>query len=175
MTLHSAKGLEFPIVFLTGLEEGLFPIQSALDEPDEIEEERRLFYVGATRAKDVLYLTYARNRMRWGQEIPWQNPSRFLGEIPDEYLEHEEDSAIPAFSSAERRFVKNRTTTVKHINYSDEFDYPLGSRVQHAHFGEGVVINTEGRGDNLRLLVNFEDIGNKLLLASHAKLTVLQD
>lgn len=173
MTLHSAKGLEFPAVFLTGLEEGLFPIQSALDEPEEIEEERRLFYVGATRAKDLLILTYARNRMRWGKEIPWQSPSRFLKEIPDEFIEYEE-SGVSWYNKVDRKS-SNRFEVPRTIGGKVEQEFSLGSRVQHDHFGEGIVINTEGSGYNLRLLVNFENFGDKLLLASHAKLTALSD
>lgn len=181
MTLHSAKGLEFPIVFVTGLEEGLFPIRSTLDEPGEIEEERRLFYVGTTRAKDQLYLSYARNRMRWGQEIPWQRPSRFLNEIPRKYLEFDEDVPVLGFKRAsdselfsdKTDFFQKSATRMKAS--ADVPEYELGSRVQHTKFGEGVIIQAEGRGEGLRLLVNFEDAGQKLLLASYAKLKVLSN
>ncbi len=175
MTLHSAKGLEFPVVFLTGLEEGLFPLANTLDKPRELEEERRLFYVGATRAMDRLFLTYARNRRRWGQEIPWQNPSRFLNEIPDEMLDiREEPLAIASNQQTESLFsqsgYKFRRETAQ-INITEK--YPMGARVQHSSFGEGMVIEREGRGESLRLLVNFDSVGQKLLLASYAKLKVI--
>jgi DNA helicase-2/ATP-dependent DNA helicase PcrA len=180
MTLHSAKGLEFPVVFITGLEEGLLPIRSALDEPEELEEERRLFYVGSTRARDQLYLTYARNRMRWGQEIPWQMPSRFLNEIPRNKLDYQDDPRAFNFESARRPKPKGNTIGISALHgaaYSqpqgNATEYSLGSRVKHNKFGEGVIIHTEGRGEGLRLLVNFEDGGQKLLLASYAKLTVI--
>jgi DNA helicase-2/ATP-dependent DNA helicase PcrA len=182
MTLHSAKGLEFPIVFLTGLEDGLFPLLSVRDEPMDIEEERRLFYVGATRAKDVLYLTYARNRMRWGQEMPWQRPSRFLDEIPRECLEFEEESHLLASADDEETLLprlRSRSLRVRpptdRNKYDADLNYALGSRVRHAQFGEGIIVQTEGRGKGLRLLVNFEDVGQKLLLASFARLKILQN
>ncbi|MCX6640009.1 MAG: UvrD-helicase domain-containing protein [bacterium] len=179
MTLHAAKGLEFPIVFLTGLEDGLFPLFNSLQDQSEIEEERRLFYVGATRAKELLFLTYARSRMRWGQEVPYQMPSRFIQDIPQDLLEPEE-SAVgrnQIFHEEKRSFHKRETSfSFSHSkpridSVKDEFS--LGSRVQHAQFGEGIIIHTEGRGSALRILVNFEQAGEKLLLAEYAKLKIL--
>ncbi len=172
MTLHAAKGLEFPVVFITGLEEGLFPLSSG-DDDSEIEEERRLFYVGATRAKDLLFLTYARHRLRWGREFGWQSPSRFLNEIPRQLLQYEAEperqeirsSILLRFGRGEQR---QRIPDLKPRKANSEF--PLGTRVRHLHFGEGVVINSEGSGEGLRLLVNFEESGQKLLLAKFAKL-----
>ncbi|MFH1735932.1 MAG: 3'-5' exonuclease, partial [bacterium] len=182
MTLHAAKGLEFPVVFLTGLEEGLFPLRNSSDSLDELEEERRLFYVGATRAKDQLYLTYARNRRRWGQEMPWQKPSRFIGEIPKELLHIEDDRPQAALFPEPRAdfFSKTRKpgaiSTPKHKSAVTPLDhYQLGARVQHKTFGEGCIIHREGKGNNLRLLVNFEVVGEKLLLASFAKLQILSN
>jgi len=175
MTLHAAKGLEFPVVFMSGLEDGLFPLQNSSGSLDEIEEERRLFYVGATRAKDRLFLTYARHRMRWGQEIAWQRPSRFLKEIPEELLDYEnERETAPAANRTEGLFRSNKrrdsvAPLVKRPPATEDA-YPLGSRVRHAQFGEGVVIHAEGRDESLRLLVNFESAGQKLLLAKYAKL-----
>ncbi len=177
MTLHSAKGLEFPVVFLTGLEDGLFPLQNHLNQVSELEEERRLFYVGATRAEDRLYLTYARNRRRWGQEISWQKPSRFLDEIPREMLEYKEEpfklsieeNSISIFNKSKSKV----SPKVKKIPVEDT--YPLGCRVHHGTFGEGLIINREGTGEGLRLLVNFENVGERLLLASYAKLKVLSN
>jgi len=174
MTLHAAKGLEFPIVFLTGLEDGLFPLQNSISDPPKLEEERRLFYVGATRAKDQLFLTYARNRRRWGQDLAWQRPSRFLKEIPDAYLDREEDFVLasPAEGS-ENLFRKARSREGAYPTpraASQERSYPIGSRVRHAQFGEGVVIKSEGHGKGLRVLVNFAAAGEKLLLAEIARL-----
>ena len=180
MTLHAAKGLEFPIVFLTGLEDGLFPLQNALDEPGELEEERRLFYVGATRAKDLLYLTYARNRRRWGHEIPWQRASRFLNEIPTDYVEHDGSSFVNSFEHGEENLFTASATRFKKKAKRRESplsveQFPLGSRVKHSQFGEGMIVYTEGRGEGLRLVVNFEEVGQKLLLASFAQLQRLPD
>ncbi|MFH1861662.1 MAG: 3'-5' exonuclease, partial [bacterium] len=175
MTLHAAKGLEFSVVFLTGLEDGLFPLQSNISETALLEEERRLFYVGATRAKEQLYLTYARNRRRWGRESLWQQPSRFLKEIPDELLE-EVAVQYPTPIQREIRIHGENKLAVHTLSYSHEADlYPLGSRVSHRQFGEGIVIHSEGRGEGQRLLVNFERYGQKLLLTSHAKLQLLLD
>jgi len=182
MTLHAAKGLEFPIVFLTGLEEGLFPLRNSSDSIEELEEERRLFYVGSTRAKDQLFLTYARNRRRWGQEIPWQKPSRFISEIPKELLQIEEDEFQPSLFSNTFRpsFTRERVNQAvrfkKEAPTKTQFDnYQLGVRVVHNTFGEGCIIHREGKGNNLRLLVNFESVGEKLLLANFAKLKILSN
>jgi DNA helicase-2/ATP-dependent DNA helicase PcrA len=179
MTLHAAKGLEFPVVFLTGLEDGLFPHNNSLDDPRKVEEERRLFYVGTTRAKDLLYLTYAHNRLRWGQEITWQKPSRFLKDIPDHYLIFEEDlSGIlmerlrPALS---RRHTLDRQQAQGPASpQTFNVDLTLGTHVRHPQFGEGIVINTEGSGEAHRVLVNFEDVGQKLLLTKYAKLHIIK-
>jgi DNA helicase-2/ATP-dependent DNA helicase PcrA len=183
MTLHAAKGLEFPVVFMTGLEDGLFPLQNSMADPRELEEERRLFYVGATRAKDLLFLTYARHRLRWGQELSWQKPSRFLQEIPNDLLEQEEEifprTIITENTDLFRRSRQRNTyepRTIKPTRQPEsvlrttQLEYPLGCRVQHGQFGEGVVLRSEGSGEGLRVLVNFEEAGQKLLLAKYAKL-----
>jgi len=163
MSLHSAKGLEFPLVFLAGLEEGLFPHQRSIDEPGRLEEERRLCYVGMTRAMQELVLSYADIRRLHGKES-YTRPSRFIDEIPNEFL-------------TEIRMTGNRTNTVsvgsstssvtaKHNNGA----YKLGSRVRHAKFGEGIVLNLEGQGEHARVQINFQDAGNKWLVISFAKL-----
>jgi len=166
MSLHSAKGLEFPLVFLAGLEEGLFPHQRSIDEPGRLEEERRLCYVGMTRAMQELVLSYADIRRLHGKES-YTRPSRFIDEIPNEFL-------------TEIRMTGNRTNTVsvgsstssvtaKHNNGA----YKLGSRVRHAKFGEGIVLNLEGQGEHARVQINFQDAGNKWLVISFAKLEVV--
>ncbi len=182
MTLHAVKGLEFPIVFMTGLEDGLFPLQNATSDPRELEEERRLFYVGATRAKDLLYFTYARHRLRWGQELSWQRPSRFLQEIPPEMLEREEeeptyqntiDNGELFHKTKQRNFYAKpakRINAAPELFKTNQGEYSLGCRVLHGQFGEGIIIRSEGSGEGLRLLVNFEESGQKMLLAKYAKL-----
>lgn len=181
MTLHAAKGLEFPVVFMTGLEDGLFPLQNTLDEPLDVEEERRLFYVGATRAKDLLFFTYARSRLRWGQEMSWQSPSRFLKEIPDSYIDREAEKLVFDFSDDTDKSYRKLRSAVRRLNrhssktipQRQDESFPLGSRVRHSQFGEGIVVRSDGEGEALRLLVNFEQNGEKLLLASYAKLQLI--
>jgi DNA helicase-2/ATP-dependent DNA helicase PcrA len=178
MTLHAAKGLEYPVVFITGLEDGLLPLQNSIPEPDKLEEERRLFYVGATRAQDHLYLTYARHRRRWGVEIPWQPGSRFLDEIPPEYTQTDEEPLFGAIKTGKDDFSRGKRKRSERWNFGEttvEDEYPVGARVRHHTFGEGVIVNREGAGENLRLVVNFEEGGNKLLLATYAKLQRLTD
>ncbi|MFC1785226.1 ATP-dependent helicase, partial [Candidatus Neomarinimicrobiota bacterium] len=136
MTLHSAKGLEFPIVFLTGLEDGLFPLYRSLDSRKELEEERRLFYVGLTRAKDRVYLLYATHRRRMGAEYDIGLMSRFLREIPEEYLEE-----IPFSSALTRKIIKSKPGRIKvsktrTVTTFD--DFKIGDSVEHAIFGVGV-------------------------------------
>jgi DNA helicase-2/ATP-dependent DNA helicase PcrA len=179
MTLHAAKGLEFPVVFLTGLEDGLFPLQNSISDPDTLEEERRLFYVGATRAKDLLFFTYARNRMRWGQELAWQRVSRFLTEIPDPYIEQIDGLTEKWKPEAAELFAKTKERARRRApglaKETPTASYPIGSRVRHSQFGEGVILKSEGQGKGLRVLVNFEACGEKLLLAEIAKLEQVRE
>lgn len=158
MSLHSAKGLEFPLVFLAGMEEGLFPHQRSIDEPGRLEEERRLCYVGMTRAMKELVLSHAEIRRLYGKQT-YTRPSRFIAEIPNEHL-------------AEIRMTGTRTnvTPVNQTHSSAAGDYKLGSRVHHAKFGEGTVLNIEGQGEHARIHVNFRNAGNKWLVISIAKL-----
>ncbi len=164
MSLHSAKGLEFPLVFLTGLEEGLFPSQHALNDPARLEEERRLCYVGMTRAMKQLYITYAEVRRLYGREN-YTSPSRFLKEIPAEAIEE----------------VRTRSGTQQPRWQADDSvsdqqsvtGLSLGSRVEHGKFGEGVIMNIEGKGEHTRIQVNFESAGLKWLVLSFARLTYL--
>lgn len=162
MTLHAAKGLEFPVVFMVGLEEGLFPSYYADENPGGTDEERRLCYVGMTRAKRKLFMTHAQSRRTHGQEHR-HRPSRFLNEIPKKYFTTQ--------GGSQRIF--SPTPTVRPIPsqiYSSEGEFNLGQRVRHNHFGEGVVINLEGQGDHARIQVQFDDYDAKWLVASFAKL-----
>jgi DNA helicase-2/ATP-dependent DNA helicase PcrA len=165
MTLHSAKGLEFPLVFLAGLEEGLFPSQRSLDESGRLEEERRLAYVGITRARQKLVLSYAESRRIHGSDT-YGVPSRFLREIPAAVLNEVRPRvqvSRPAWSSAPTRFVEEPSGPALR----------LGQRVRHGSFGQGVVVAAEGSGAHARVQVNFEDSGAKWLVLSYANLTVL--
>ncbi len=161
MTLHSAKGLEFPLVFLVGVEEGLFPHSMSAEDPARLEEERRLCYVGMTRAMGQLYMSYAENRRLHGKES-YPLPSRFLREIPTEVTE--EVRARPAIA---RPFTA-RGGALNDAMESTGFD--LGQRVAHPKFGEGVVLNAEGQGSSARVQVNFEAVGSKWLVVSYANL-----
>ncbi len=163
MTLHSAKGLEFPLVFMCGMEEGLFPHQMSLEEPGRLEEERRLCYVGITRARKQLVVSYAESRRLYGQETQ-PLPSRFLGEIPAELMQEVRPRMLV------RRPLYTPATPVGGLQNDG---LSLGQRVSHAKFGEGVVINYEGHGSHARVEVNFENAGSKWLVLAYANLTVL--
>ncbi|MBU0501324.1 MAG: DNA helicase II [Gammaproteobacteria bacterium] len=158
MTLHSAKGLEFPLVFIAGLEEGLFPHSMSAQDPAKLEEERRLCYVGMTRAMKQLYLTHAEVRRLYGNEN-YSLPSRFLREIPADLIE--EIRSAPKVS---------RPYYQSHAFVDDSAGYRLGQRVRHAKFGDGVVLNAEGQGPSARVQVNFESVGSKWLVVSYANL-----
>jgi DNA helicase-2/ATP-dependent DNA helicase PcrA len=164
MTLHSAKGLEFPLVFLVGLEDGLFPSQKAAEEPGRLEEERRLAYVGITRARARLVLTYAESRRLHGAET-YARPSRFLREIPAALL-HEVRPRVqvsrPAYTERGRPTAPDTAPPLK-----------LGQRVRHATFGEGVVVDYEGSGAHTRVQINFERSGSKWLVLSYANLDLI--
>ncbi len=164
MTLHSAKGLEFPLVFLVGLEDGLFPSQQSVDDPGRLEEERRLCYVGMTRAMSDLYLTYAESRRLYGRETS-ARPSRFLREIPAETVQ---EIRIRAQVSRPVTAVGLQTGKIRQNN-----TFKLGQHVGHAKFGEGVVLQVEGEGAQERVQINFREAGTKWLMLAYAKLEVL--
>lgn len=181
MTLHSAKGLEFPLVFMAGVEENLFPHKMSAQEPGRMEEERRLCYVGITRAMQKLYMTYAECRRLFGSET-YNKSSRFIGEIPSEYI-HEvrlkSEISKPLFQP---KGAYNYGKFGSGINpYSDsapDFDddlppLALGGRVEHTKFGEGTVTQFEGNGPRTRVQVNFDDAGSKWLVVAMAKLQPL--
>ncbi|MCG5050264.1 DNA helicase II [Pectobacterium brasiliense] len=161
MTLHSAKGLEFPQVFIVGMEEGMFPSQMSLDEGGRLEEERRLAYVGVTRAMEKLTITYAESRRLYGKEA-YHRPSRFVGELPEECVEE-----VRLRASVSRPVNHQRLGTP--ITQNDS-GYKLGQRVRHAKFGEGTIVNLEGSGDHARLQVAFQGQGIKWLVAAYARL-----
>lgn len=169
MTLHSAKGLEFPVVFMVGLEEGLFPHQRSADNPDGLEEERRLCYVGMTRACHRLYLTHAEVRRLHGQEN-MSAPSRFLREIPADYVRE-----IRTQSSARQPVYRPSAAARAADPGADDSatGLALGQRVQHHKFGEGTVLSYEGEGARARIQVNFDAVGSKWLIAGVAKLEPL--
>jgi DNA helicase-2/ATP-dependent DNA helicase PcrA len=158
MTLHTAKGLEFPIVFLAGLEDGLFPHQRSLNDPDGLEEERRLCYVGATRAMKQLFLTYAEQRRLHGMDN-YGTPSRFIAEIPEDLVEEIRPRIQISRPVAAGRFkapVEELAPGVK-----------LGARVRHKKFGEGVILKVEGHGPQANIQVNFSSLGVKIMMLEY--------
>jgi DNA helicase-2/ATP-dependent DNA helicase PcrA len=171
MSLHSAKGLEFPLVFLTGLEEGLFPHQRSLEEPGRLEEERRLCYVGITRAMEELVLTHAEVRRLYGSEH-YTSPSRFLGEIPPELIDEVRVQPVVARSAWRSEADADRPVST-HTGTPAAGRMRLGSRVRHTKFGEGVVLNIEGQGEHARVQVNFQGAGAKWLVLAYANLEAL--
>jgi len=164
MSLHSAKGLEFPLVFLTGMEEGLFPHQRSIDEPGRLEEERRLCYVGITRAMQELHLSHADVRRLYGNEH-YATPSRFLDEIPEELLARTRPGPRTGLRVSE--------PARSYRDAANDTGYTLGQRVHHAKFGEGVVLQYEGQGQHARVQVNFQDVGSRWLVVAYANLDAL--
>lgn len=172
MTLHSAKGLEFPVVFLTGLEEGLFPHSRSMESDDEIEEERRLCYVGITRAKERLYLSYALQRNLYGNPII-NTPSRFLREIPDHLKVH-----LSYRSGSSKDFGKtvssNNTRNMGSVsNPKLSSEYVLGEKVQHSKFGIGTIVSIIGEGSNKQIKIAFDQAGIRTFMADLAPLKKL--
>lgn len=162
MTLHTAKGLEFPLVFLVGVEEELFPHRLSVEEPGRLEEERRLAYVGMTRAMEQLYITYAEVRRLFGEE-KYARPSRFIAEVPAEYLE-EVRMGGGVSSPLFRRESAGDT---------EGAGLSMGQQVVHAKFGTGTVLNCEGSGAQARVHVNFDEVGDKWLVLAYAKLEIV--
>ncbi len=164
MTLHTAKGLEFPVVFMTGMEDGVFPHQRSIADLASLEEERRLCYVGATRAMRQLYITYAEQRRLYGVD-QYGQPSRFISELPADLIEE----IRPRLQVSRPVFVRRSTS----LDEAPSNDMRMGSRVRHAKFGDGVVLNFEGNGPQARIQVNFEGQGTKWLMLSYANLEVV--
>lgn len=164
MTLHSAKGLEFPLVFIAGMEEKLFPHMMSMEEPEKLEEERRLAYVGITRAMQKLYLIYTEKRRLYGKET-YPAVSRFIREIPAELKEDvrlNTQVVSPSFSSS---------SSVSDPSFENETGFALGQLVEHPKFGSGVILNCEGDGAQARVQVNFDSVGTKWLVLAYANLT----
>jgi DNA helicase II / ATP-dependent DNA helicase PcrA len=187
MTLHSAKGLEFPVVFLIGLEDGVFPHLRSIGEPDQLEEERRLAYVGITRARERLYLTNAWSRTLYGS-TQYNPPSRFLDEIPAELVDVVEvgrragrrfggssgSGWSPSPGTGRDRIVESALRPRAPVpSGAAALGLRIGDDVRHPKFGEGVVIGMEGEGDKAVATVNFAGLGQKQLLLSWAPLTRL--
>ncbi|EHB5528973.1 DNA helicase II [Vibrio cholerae] len=164
MTLHSAKGLEFPLVFMVGVEEGMFPSQMSAEEAGRLEEERRLCYVGMTRAMQKLYITYAEMRRLYGQD-KYHKPSRFIRELPEGCLDEVRMKAQVSRPTSTGRF--SQTVVKESFN---ETGFNLGSRVRHPKFGEGTIINFEGSGPQSRVQVAFNGEGIKWLVTAYARL-----
>ena len=189
MTLHAAKGLEFPVVSIIGMEDGVFPHLRALTEPDELEEERRLCYVGLTRSEERLYLCHAWSRMLFGQ-TQYNPPSRFLDEIPSELIEEAAGSrgrgrrrSNTSFGSSGTRSREEETFNGRNelidtslrpngpsMSGADELDLRTGDDVAHNKWGEGVIIEIRGAGDKAEAVVNFPSVGQKTLLLAWAPL-----
>ncbi len=160
MTLHSAKGLEYPVVFLAGLDEGIFPLSRSLWEEDQLEEERRLCYVGITRARERLFLTYAKSRTLFGQTAPSQ-PSRFLAEIPPELLATDPEEKLISVAKAKAWRGGGR-------------NFATGEKIVHGKFGKGTVISVQGDGEEQELTVAFSQLGIKKLLVAYAPIMKVQ-
>ena len=185
MTLHNAKGLEFPIVFISGLEEGLFPLSRSHDSIEELEEERRLFYVGITRAKEKLYLTHARARRRAGDWMV-SSPSAFLKPLPSELVVEGETARYAEreigrrhrrdWSEWSTRREPDRVPGELTYDYSDSQDAPTlpslseGARVRHPRFGLGVVTQLDGDGWDVKAVIEFESVGRKKVVVRYANL-----
>lgn len=194
MTIHASKGLEFPVVHLVGMEENLFPSQMALMNRQELEEERRLFYVAVTRAEKKLYLSFATSRFKYGSLIPCE-PSRFIQEIDAKYLDMslasmakksvyqrntDDEGVVSASKPTVNRNIFNTPKTAAPLPPEDPNFVPgdisnlqVGDQVQHQRFGKGVVTELEGEGQNKKAKVNFEQIGTKVLVLKFAKMRIV--
>ena len=162
MTLHSAKGLEFPNVFIAGVEEGLFPLYSSIDDVEQLEEERRLFYVGVTRAEKKILLFYSNSRRRFsGERVPTIK-SRFIDEIPDKYLNFEKKS-----------FIENKVQHSPYIEKNTSETFIEGDRVLHKVFGRGRVLNVQGVGGEAKVTISFSGNQIKKFILKYANLVRL--
>ena len=166
MTMHSAKGLEFKLVLLTGLEESLFPHGRSMESASQLEEERRLCYVAITRAMEKLYITHAESRRLHGTDT-FNPPSRFLREIPKELIDEIRPRAQTNIPYNRKDFKETK------IEFEEEIGIALGQKVKHKKFGEGIVLNYEGSGDAARVQVNFDNSGTKWLVMAYANLEKL--
>jgi len=168
MTLHSAKGLEFPLVFMCGMEEGLFPHQRSAEDAGRLQAARLLCYVGITRAREQLVLSYAEHRRLYGKEI-YPMPSSFISQIPAEYIDEIRPKSPASSYSHNYRAASN----VPKSELGNETGFSLGQRVLHQKFGEGIVLNYEGQGKSARVEVNFDQAGSKWLVLNYANLQAI--
>jgi DNA helicase-2/ATP-dependent DNA helicase PcrA len=188
MTLHTAKGLEFPVVFIMGLEDGLFPHSRSIGDGGQLEEERRLFYVGMTRAEEKLFLSSARFRRYFGNaEQQVSEPSRFLSEIPQELVEDANESrrrpavqyqgttynTVNAVTRALGGGVRAGATAKPAPSRKSAGKWTMGTRIRHPKYGNGTILRTEGDGDDMKLTVSFMSHGLKKLIAKYAELEVV--
>ena len=190
MTIHLAKGLEFPIVFIVGLEEDLFPSALSLSSRSDLEEERRLFYVALTRAKSMIFISFAQSRYRWGKLIDSES-SRFLKEIDPKYVEYEENNTFEFYRKIQKKPIKKEPlkfvglktkkrlsridTSIKTSNqFNNGISISIGDNVKHDRFGIGVVIKIEGNGSNKKAVISFQKSGSKSLLLRFAKLKIIK-
>ena len=164
MTLHSAKGLEFPLVFLAGMEENLFPHKMSIDEPGRLEEERRLAYVGITRAMQKLYLTFAETRSIYGSES-FNSISRFVRDIPKEVLEE-----VRLHNTIAR---PTSYAAVRNTDEGSNTGFQLGQQIRHNVYGDGIILNFEGNGPRARVHVAFDEVGTKILILASANLVAI--
>jgi DNA helicase-2/ATP-dependent DNA helicase PcrA len=185
MTLHNAKGLEYDCVIIAGLEDGLVPHYNSLDTIEELEEERRLFYVGMTRARKKLFFSYANMRRRMGV-VEGGAPSRFLAEVPEECIEGaaeparggpsggDFDELLLPFKGTRGAPLRGRSAPTEYEDYSqEEVAYAVGMRILHNDFGRGIVRKVEGSGENLRVTVIFDGGGERKFLAHYAPMRPL--
>ncbi len=175
MTLHSAKGLEFDNVFLVGVEEGLFPHSESALNPNQLEEERRLAYVGITRAQKKLFVCYTEQRMLYGKTI-FPEPSRFIEELPEELVNHirpKTNTSLNTGFAFKQKNTFNNFAKPKNKIIDNDKAVKIGQRVFHPKFKEGVVTDIEGDGDHLRAQINFADFGSKWLILAFAKIDIL--
>ena len=188
MTIHGAKGLEFPYVYVVGLEENLFPSQLSLQSRADLEEERRLFYVALTRAEKKATLSYATQRFRWGQLV-YSEPSRFIDELDSTLLDYQlPDTSFGTSSTAESGFklpkpnltrlseaTQNKpVSNFANFKTSPSSSIKVGQKVEHARFGKGKVLSIEGTSGNEKATIEFNDFGQKLILMKFAKLRIIE-
>ncbi len=187
MTLHSAKGLEYPVVFLVGVEDGIFPGEQSATTIEGLEEERRLFYVGITRAKKILFITLASKRTLFGY-TSYNKPSRFLNEIPKELtkknVEKVENSTLISKSNFDSKksgfnfrtaeaFLNN--IKVRNTSDVDLTKYKVGQTIFHKKFGEGVIVALEPENDDIKVDIEFNKVGHKRLMAKFANLEIIEN
>jgi DNA helicase-2/ATP-dependent DNA helicase PcrA len=178
MTLHVSKGLEYPYVFIVGFEDGIFPSNQSIENmnPEQLEEERRLCYVGMTRAKEKLFLSYAQNRMQWGQELK-NLPSRFLKEIPSQYLDNQSTIARPKTFHTKEIYNFEKTSLddpfpdyEQTFQKSDSTGFAKGMKVRHPAFGVGIIDQLEGNGEDQKITIRFKNLPLKKFILKYARL-----